>query len=139
MEDEHFSHMEKDAVWRPFSQLDLLGIIFPWRPVLRYHSAMQNDIMTRHYMKSRHVVERTIAGERLLIPLGNGKPRLEGLYNLNETAAYIWDLAVSGNTGRDISEQMAKIYSVTPEEAEKDVRHTMNGLLAAGALCQKES
>ena len=86
------------------------------------------------FAKSGQVVERTIGGERLLVPLGTSQARLDGMYSLNELAGAIWDQAVSGKTAQQIVESMTQAYDVQTDKAASDVLRTLSELVEAGAL-----
>lgn len=69
---------------------------------------------------------RQIAGENILVPCGEAAKRLNGLINLNSTAAFIWQ---NMNDTKDLDELAARImahFDVDEETARRDV----NGLTA---------
>jgi hypothetical protein len=90
------------------------------------------------YRKSPRVVERTIRGERVLVPLASSSETLDSLYTLNETAGLIWDLAGAGKSEPQITEALSAQYDVSTSTARADVAAVLSDLIEAGVLQRRE-
>ena len=73
------------------------------------------------YERSASVVSRTIAGERLLVPLGTGGVDLRRLFSLNATAAAVWDVLDVPRTAAEVAALLAPRFGVPLDVAEADV------------------
>ena len=88
----------------------------------------------RRFAPSPDVVERNVRGTRILVPLFNNTARLDSLYTLNATAAFIWDHARSGTPERDIIAALTREFDIDSTRGSCDVAAILDGLLAMGAL-----
>ena len=88
---------------------------------------------TRRFRKSEHVVERKVRGEHILVPFGSGA-RLDSVFVLDETAAFIWDRAVSSDTEAQITAALVEEFDVAEAAAAADVRALLGQLVGMGAL-----
>jgi hypothetical protein len=83
--------------------------------------------MSLHYTRSKTIVERTVRDEHLLVPLHGQAGRLDCLYTLNETAAFIWNALADNLSDTQIADRMTEEY---------DVQQTLRELLDIGAITQ---
>ncbi len=77
---------------------------------------------------------REIAGESVLVPCGEAARHINGMINLNSTAAFIWK-----NLGevKDLDELTAKLmdrFEVSEEEARRDVQGLVQELIRLGMV-----
>jgi len=95
--------------------------------------------MQRQFQKTAHIVERTIRDHHVLVPMKTGPARLDALYTLNETAAFIWKHLTPGSTVEDLTARLVMEYETDPETARTDIRKIIDGLLTVGAIeiCQE--
>lgn len=66
---------------------------------------------------------RDIAGDNLLVPVGEATQRLNGMIHLTETAAFIWN-HINDNEAKDLEELVKMLtdeYEVDEETARNDV------------------
>lgn len=92
--------------------------------------------MSIHYTRSQNVVERKVRDEHLLVPLHGQAGRLDCLYTLNETAAFIWN-ALAGNLSEtQLTDRMTEEYDVDSATASADVQQILRELLDIGAITQ---
>lgn len=90
--------------------------------------------MTQRYVKSEQMVERTVRDEQVLVPIGGHADELDALYNLNPTAALIYDAAGEGLSVEDIAARLENEFELPANEAVADVQATLAELTAIGAL-----
>ena len=70
---------------------------------------------------NEYYILREIAGDNLLVPVGEATQRLNGMVQLTETAAFIWNHI---NEAKDLEELVKMItdeYEVDEETARNDV------------------
>lgn len=79
-------------------------------------------------------VLRTIAGENVLIPVGNQGDIFQGIITLNETGRFIWEKLEEGKELDEIAEEMTGEYEVPREKAEKDIDKICGQLKKLGLL-----
>lgn len=80
------------------------------------------------------VVRREIAGETLLIPVGEAALRLNGLVSLNETGAFLWDLLKEERTAEELTGALCREFDVAEETAAADVAAFLSQVKEAGLL-----
>ncbi|HOW97364.1 MAG TPA: PqqD family protein [Kiritimatiellia bacterium] len=90
--------------------------------------------MSRHFTRSPDLVERTIRGEHLLVPVARSEATLGSLFTLNETARFVWDRAGAGQAEDGIAAALAREFGVSPAQAAADTRRVLDELLSIGAL-----
>lgn len=69
----------------------------------------------------KELIKREIAGDTILVPVGRTVYDSNGLFALNELAAFIWELLPQAEDEADILEAILKEYEVSREEAQKDL------------------
>lgn len=81
---------------------------------------------------------RQIAGENILVPCGEAAKRINGLINLNSTAAFIWQ---NLNDVKDLDELTARVmenFEVDEETARRDVNGLTAELIVLGMVLTEE-
>lgn len=68
----------------------------------------------------KELIKRDIAGDTILVPVGKTVYDSNGLFVLNEVAAFIWDVLADAETEADIVAKILEEYEVSQTEAEKD-------------------
>ena len=76
----------------------------------------------------KELIKRDIAGDTILVPVGKTVYESNGLFALNEVAAFIWDILPRVETAEEICEAVLAEYEVCPEEAARDVAEFLNRL-----------
>jgi len=71
---------------------------------------------------------REIAGEFLLIPLGDSSKQFNSIITMNETGAFIWRLLENGMPVQEIAEALTKDYDVSLDKAVSDTDKFINDL-----------
>ncbi len=69
----------------------------------------------------KQLVKRNIAGDVILVPVGDSSLTLKGLMTLNETAEFIWDRLVDAADAGELAAALCSEYEVEPVEAMTDV------------------
>ena len=68
----------------------------------------------------KELIKRDIAGDTILVPVGKTVYDSNGLFVLNEVAAFIWDVLADAETEAYIVAKILEEYEVSQQEAEKD-------------------
>lgn len=86
------------------------------------------------YSPKGEFVTRTIAGETILVPVRGRMGDLDAIFNLNETASFIWNLIDGRTTFGDIVAAVSSEFDVEPETADADARQFIAALEEAGLI-----
>ena len=70
----------------------------------------------------KQLVKRTIAGDVILVPVGDSSLELKGLLTLNETGERMWDLLLQCDTEEALVQHMLEEYEVDEAMLRTDVR-----------------
>ena len=70
---------------------------------------------------SQELILREIAGEHILVPVGETALRFQGMITLNESGLLLWQKLQSGFTGEDLVEALLAEYQVERSQAQADV------------------
>lgn len=82
----------------------------------------------------KELIKREIAGDTILVPVGSAVYDSNGLFVLNELAAFIWDLLPQAETEDDICRAVMAEYEVGREEAARDIGEFLGRLRELGIL-----
>lgn len=69
----------------------------------------------------KQLVKRNIAGDVILVPVGDSSLTLKGLITLNETAAFIWDRLADAADAAELAAAMCEEYDIAAATAKNDV------------------
>lgn len=69
----------------------------------------------------KELIKREIAGETVLVPVGKSVYDANGLFVMNELAAFIWTLLPNVDTEAEICRAVLEEYDVSEETAARDV------------------
>ena len=69
----------------------------------------------------QELILREIAGEHILVPVGETALRFQGMITLNESGLLLWQKLQSGCTGEDLVEALLAEYQVERSQAQADV------------------
>jgi len=83
---------------------------------------------------SSEYVTTNVAGQTMVVPVGDAAQAFRGIIRLNETAKFIWDALVEGLSEAEIVEKLTETYEVDAEKAQKDVSAIIEQLHKAGIL-----
>ncbi|MGM9682977.1 MAG: PqqD family protein [Eubacteriales bacterium] len=79
-------------------------------------------------------VLREIAGQSVVIALGEASKNFKGMIKLNDTGKFIWNMLSSGAEKEDIITKMLEEYDVGRETLESDVDKFIEVLEGASIL-----
>lgn len=79
-------------------------------------------------------VLREVAGNTIVIPVGEAAIDFNGMINLNETGAFLWKLLENDVEPKFLLQELMKEYDVDEEQAKKDITDVINKLYNAGVL-----
>lgn len=82
----------------------------------------------------KELIKREIAGETVLVPVGKSVYDANGLFVMNELAAFIWDLLPNVDTEAEICKAVLAEYDVSEETAARDVAEFLDKLREMGIL-----
>jgi hypothetical protein len=86
------------------------------------------------FSRKGEFVSRVIAGETILVPVRGRVGDLDSIFNLNETASFIWNRIDGRTTFAQIVAQVCSEFDVLPEAAEVDARQFITALQEAGLI-----
>ena len=69
----------------------------------------------------KQLVKRNIAGDVILVPVGDSSLTLKGLITLNETAEFIWDRLADAADAAELVAAMCEEYDIDAATAKNDV------------------
>lgn len=69
----------------------------------------------------KQLVKRNIAGDVILVPVGDSSLTLKGLITLNETAEFIWDRLADAADAAELAAAMCEEYDIAAATAKNDV------------------
>ena len=69
---------------------------------------------------------RKIAGEDIVVPIGNNIANFNGIINLNESAAFLLRLLQEDTSTENLVESLKKEYKIDEELAKNDVDAFLN-------------
>ncbi len=85
-------------------------------------------------MEAKRFVLRKVAGENILVPVGNTALTFNGLVTLNESGAFLWKhMEKKQDEGRAGTEVLQE-YEVSEEQARLDIGQFLTYLAKAGVL-----
>lgn len=83
-----------------------------------------------------NVIRRNVAGEDILIPIGDSALEHNGLFVLTPTGAEIWDALVEGKSLEEIVANMAEEYGIDTETIRKDMLGLIEKLAQLGLVTE---
>jgi hypothetical protein len=86
------------------------------------------------FRHSKEVAARKIADEVLLVPIRTSAKQKLGVYTLNQTASWLWEMMDGSVTCAQLADAMIQRFEVNPGRARKDVEVLCRDLLSFGAI-----
>ena len=77
---------------------------------------------------------REVAGNYIVVAVGDAVKEFNGVINLNETGAFLWKILQEGATEEQLKEKLLGEYDVSEEIAARDVKAFINKLSEAGLV-----
>ena len=82
----------------------------------------------------KQLVKRNVAGDIILVPVGDASLELKGLITLNETAELLWDALLAAENEQALAEALRESYEVDAGTAAADVDAFLKKLRALQIL-----
>ena len=79
-------------------------------------------------------VVRSIAGESVVVALGEASKSFNGIIKLNDTGRFIWDMLATGADISELTEAILSEYDIDEETAKADVCAFVDTLKGAGII-----
>jgi hypothetical protein len=76
----------------------------------------------------KELIKREIAGDTILVPVGKSVYDSNGLFVLNELAAFIWNILPEVDSESEIAEKILEEYEVDEDTARKDLAQFLDKL-----------
>ena len=86
------------------------------------------------YKQNKNFVLRQIDNESILVPIKDNVGDMNGIYNLNELGAFIWQNIKCKNSVADIKEMILSEFEVSESQAEADLNEFVNDLRRIEAI-----
>ena len=86
------------------------------------------------FTKDPNFIPRTIAGERILVPLKRVAGQPDALFVLNDTGGFIWEQVSPTTTVAQMRDRLVDRFAVDPEQAAQDLNALLEQLAAIGAI-----
>ncbi len=77
---------------------------------------------------------REVAGNTIVVPVGDAVMDFNGMINLNETGAFLWKLLENDVQPKFLLEELMKEYDVDEAEAKEAITEVVNKLYSVGVL-----
>ena len=74
------------------------------------------------------MIKRDIAGETLLVPIGDAMADSNGLFMLTESGSFIWDILPQCESEEEIVKRILDEYEVEEDTAKADVKAFLDKL-----------
>ena len=84
-------------------------------------------------------IKREIAGDIILVPVGETALKLNGMITITETGSVIWDDIQKGMSKEEIIEHLYSIYDVDREMLQKDLNEFLSVLERHKLIVETES
>lgn len=104
------------------------------------NSLQQDQALTeKKYKADPGYILREIAGEAILVPVGENAASFNGMISLNHTFKFIWEMFQEPHTIAEVAEAAGEQYDGEPEEIEKDIRDFVEESLRYNLLTEINS
>lgn len=88
----------------------------------------------RKFTANKNYILREIAGESVLVSVGEEIADFCGIVNLNHSARCLWDILQGKVTKEELVKALVYKFEVSEETAQKDVENTLNILQERGLV-----
>ncbi|MBQ9717464.1 MAG: PqqD family protein [Clostridia bacterium] len=83
---------------------------------------------------NKEVIHREVAGEHILVPIGETALRCRGVFAITEVGADIWEMLSDGKDVPEITRVLLEMYDVEADVLAKDVVEFLDMLRENGLL-----
>ena len=88
----------------------------------------------KKYQAMSGYVSREIAGEMLLVPIGEQTQELNGIIHLNETSMFLWELLKSPQSIDDLIEALKTEFITEEVNLKNDIKEFIEMMLEASLI-----
>ena len=88
----------------------------------------------RVYYSNPNYVLREIAGESVLVSIGEGVADFCGIITLNQSAKILWETLKQGSTREKLAENLKNHFQISDEQAAEDVEKSLKLLEEKGLV-----
>lgn len=81
--------------------------------------------MEERYKANSNYILRKIAGQHVLVSVGDAVADFCGVVTLNDSAKILWERLQEGATRTELAYALKDTFDVTDEQAENDVKETI--------------
>lgn len=81
---------------------------------------------------------REIAGEAILVPIGESAAQLNGMLSVNETFRFLWEQFQEPHTAHEAALAAVEKFSGSPDEIENDVNDYVRESIQHGILIEED-
>ncbi|MDD6275826.1 MAG: PqqD family protein [Clostridia bacterium] len=82
----------------------------------------------------KEVVFRSVAGENMLIPVGETVGEYNGIFSMTEVGAEIWQAIENGSNEKQIVDLISSEYEIDSDTAKADVKSFIDKLCEFGIV-----
>lgn len=104
----------------------------------KFNLDLQQIKKTKLFNTSSDYMLREIAGEFVLIPVGDGAEQLNGMLSLNETFKYIWDQFEQPHTIEEVVLKTREDFDDVNDQIEYDICRFVEECLYYGLINEEE-
>lgn len=79
-------------------------------------------------------VMREVAGQAVVIAVGEASKSFHGMIQLNQTGKLIWEGVQKGLSDEKIAQQLVELYEIETEKALADTRNMIKKMREAGVI-----
>lgn len=80
------------------------------------------------------LVKRDVAGETILVPIGDASLKIKGLITLNETASVLWDALPNAENAEQLADVLENEFEADRETLLQDAEGFLESLRGLGVI-----
>lgn len=82
----------------------------------------------------KQVILRSVAGEHMLIPVGETVFEYNGIFMITESGKFLWENIVNGKDEKELADLLAQEYGIDNNTAAADVKEFLEMLRTFGII-----
>ena len=82
----------------------------------------------------KQVILRSVAGEHMLIPVGETVFEYNGIFMITESGKFLWENIVNGKDEKELADLLAQEYGIDNNTAAADVNEFLEMLRSFGII-----
>jgi hypothetical protein len=92
--------------------------------------------LKKRYRRNENLVFRKIGDEMILVPIRDNVGDMSFIYNLNETAGFVWEHLDGKRSLLDLQEMIVNAFDVEAETAQRDLSDLIEELEEIDAVLE---